>query len=420
MLDAHPEIGCPAEVGIPGLIANLGRVWWTVDSDVLSDRGRDPLETEQASVDDGRADGEVAAGRPEHSRLPELPAEAMTAIRKAVLAPMLYYCQRDGKKVYCDKSLDSVHHLEAVRQVFPATRYLLLFRHVMDTVASGIEASPWGFHAYGYTPFVHRSPDNFVAALVNYWLAHVDAALRWEEAHPACCQRILYEDLVRSPQRVLDAAFAFLGVTGTDAVLKDAFVRAQSAKGPGDYKVTFTSAVDPRSLGRGKRVPVEMIPPPLLAAANEKLEALGYERLDRGWNAEPAPTNGWAHQLGSSAARLTQLLSKVDLSAVTERRPVDTVALVAQDYESLRWVVDFSERTIRQGDGEVECVITGIAEDLASLLSGEVNAGVLLRSGRVRYLSADDNINDGEAIEATRLVTDTLGHGRQAPDAAGR
>ncbi len=51
----------------------------------------------------------------------------------------------------------------------------------MDTVASGIEASPWGFQAYGYAPYVQASPHNSVAALANYWLAHVTAAIEWEE-----------------------------------------------------------------------------------------------------------------------------------------------------------------------------------------------------------------------------------------------
>lgn len=417
ILDAHPKIGCPAEAGIPGLISHLGRVWWTIDSDVLDDRARDPLAKDEAGADLPGEAGTDGAARPQSSRLPRLPDVATAAIREAVLAPMRHYCQREGKRIYCDKSLDSVHHLEAVRQIFPATRYVLLVRHVMDTVASGIEASPWGFQAFGYLPFVQRSPDNFVAALVNYWTSHVHGALTWQQEHPELCHRVRYEDLVTDPVSVVGGIFSFLGVDHDPAVLERAFLRAPSAKGPGDYKVTFTSAVAPASIGRGKSVPVEMLPPPLLEAANDKLKALGYEPLGRAWNAEPSHTNGRERELNRSAARLGELLGKARLSAGAPRS-LDSFALVAQDDERLRWVVDLAAGTIRQGDGEVEWVITGTTEDLGLLLSGEVNPGVLLRSGRIRHLTAEDDRDPTDAIEAARVVLHTLGDVRARPDSA--
>jgi protein-tyrosine sulfotransferase len=412
ILDSHPEIGCPAEAGIPGLIANLGRVWWTIDADLVDDRTGDPLETHGPGegARDGADDGGV------NRQLPDLPAEAKAAIRAAATAPMHHYCAREGKRIYCDKSLDSVYCLEAVRQVFPETRHILLFRHVLDTVASGVEASPWGFNAYGYTQFIQRSPENFVAALVSYWVSHVDAALRWQEAHPGLCHCVRYEDLVTSPGPVVAKLCAFLHVDYDATVLTRALSHERSAKGPGDYKVTFTSTLDPRSIGHGKRVPVDMVPPPLLEAANEKLKALGYESLDRGWNIEPAQTNGRSLELDASGARLSKIIAEERVHAYTGDRPMDSFAVVAQDDERLRWIVDLTKGTIRQGDGEVECVITGTAEDLALLLSGEVNTGVLLRSGRVRYLSAREDAHPANAIEGVQVILETLGNGRRRGD----
>ena len=34
LLDAHREIGCPAEAGLPGLMSHMLRVWGTIDADI--------------------------------------------------------------------------------------------------------------------------------------------------------------------------------------------------------------------------------------------------------------------------------------------------------------------------------------------------------------------------------------------------
>jgi len=339
--------------------------------------------------------------------LGELSENAKCAVRNAVAAPMGYYCAREGKRMYCDKSLDSVHHLELVQKLFPETRCVLLFRHVMDTVASGIEASPWGFQAYGYLPFVQSSPGNFVAALVNYWLTHVDKALRWEEAHPELCLRVRYEDLVTAPRETITGILEFLGVEPELSVLEKAFERGRSADGPGDHKVTYTSRVHAASIGRGKRVPVEMIPPPLLEAVNGKLEELGYKSLSRAWNAEPAPQPGPAD--GSAwGARLADLMGAVELPASPNGDGPGCFAVVAQDHEELRWVIDPSIGEVRQGDGEVESVLTGTAEDLARMIADEVNLGMLIRSGRVRHLTAHEEVDAGELSRALKGVLELL------------
>jgi protein-tyrosine sulfotransferase len=379
ILDAHPEIGCPAEVGIPSLIQALGRVWWTIDG--------------------GEQDGKSLAN---------LPAVAKAAIRAATLAPMSHYGTRWGKRLYCDKSLDSVHHLGDVHELFPKARYVLLFRHMMDTIASGLEASPFGFRAYGYLPFVQRSPDNLVAALANYWLAHVDAALEWEKEHPELCRRLRYEDLVHAPDESAAAVFEFLGVANDSSVLERAFEKSRVAVGPGDYKITFTSGVDASSIGRGKTVPVSMLPPPLLEAANEKLDELGYEPLGAAWNAEPAVGSFGAHR-SLWAARLDAAMREASFEAAsTGDSAIGTFAIVATDSEELRWVVDARDGEVRQGDGDVDLVVTGTAEALVLMLSREENVGVLLRSGRIRHLTGREDVAPGEVARVMNRILDLL------------
>jgi hypothetical protein len=394
MLDAHPEVGCPAEAGLPGLMAHMAGLWMTVEADQNGDRrGEDPGAVRR----DADADGQLgvlkdgATGPQRVVPFGALPQDARDWIRQAVLQPMRRYAERGDKRLYVDKSLDSVLHLELVQELFPTTRYVLLFRHVMDTVASGIEASPWGFQAYGYAPYVQASPHNSVAALANYWLAHVTAAIEWEEKQPSCCHRVRYEDLVLRPEQTVADVLRFLGVSQDLSVLQRAFERAP-ARGPGDYKVGHTSRVHAQSIGHGKRVPVAMLPPPLLEAVNEKLEALGYDRLTASWNAEERSVDGGGETLW--ARRLCELMQSVHIPAGTEssismdQRPF---AFVAEDHRALRWIVDVESGGLTQGDGEVDSVITGTAEDLVLMLTGEENLGVLLRSGRIRHVTASED-----------------------------
>jgi protein-tyrosine sulfotransferase len=378
LLDAHPEIGCPGEAGIPSLIQDLGRVWWTIGCD-------------RNSAGEGFA---------------ELSDLAKTEIRRAVLAPMSDYCGREGKRIYCDKSLDSVDHLELVRELFPDARYVLLFRHVMDTVASGLEASPWGFQAYGYAPFVQASPGNLVVALANYWLTHVDKALRWQEDHPELCQRVRYEDLVRAPRETIVGILEFLGVGIDLSVLDKAFERARNTMGPGDHKVGYTSSVHASSIGHGKRVPVSLIPPPQLEAVNAKLSVLGYEELGPAWNAEPRLRGADAGSVWGE--RLAELMGGLQIAALSNGDGPGSFAVVAEDHAELRWVVEPLTGELRQGDGEVESVVTGTAEDLALMIAEQENLGVLLRSGRVRHLTARDGVPPDEVARTISGVLDLL------------
>jgi hypothetical protein len=262
---------------------------------------------------------------------------------------------------------------------------VLVFRHPMDTVASGVEASPWGFQAYGYVPYVQSSPGNAVAALASYWFDHVRGALDWEAQHPDICHRVRYEDLVLMPEETVRSVQCFLGVKEDLSVLRTAFER-DLLRGPGDYKVEHTSSVHLGSIGHGKRVPVGMLPPPLLKALNEQLEKLGYNQLDHSWNTAERIVDGGSR--GLWARRLLEFMSDLQLGAGTVK--VRTFAVVAEDHRMLRWVIDPATGSVEQGDGDVEGVLTGTAEDLVLMLTGEENLGVLIRSGRIRHVVADD------------------------------
>lgn len=384
LLDAHSEIGCPPEAGIPALMGHMAQVWATagLDTDCSSSAPTgDPGQNDRSKPKLGVGSLDAPATAMPQAGSATLSDEAVGWIRAATMEVMRRFCNARKKRVYVDKSLDSVYHLMTVERVYPDAQYIILYRHVMDTIASGLEASPWGFQAYGYAPYTQLSPGNSVAALAHYWLDHVSTALEWEKQAPESCLRVRYEDLVVSPEDCIVEIQRFLGTSPDLTVLERAFGR-DLLSGPGDYKVEHTIRVHRASVGHGKRVPVTMIPPALLDLINERLETLGYAKLDQSWNStereiEPAGKTVWEERL----------LALMDEASLTGCSTEDyAFAIVAEDRRALRWVVDVGSGSVTRGDGEVDAVLTGTAEDLMLMLSGIENLGLLVRSGRIRHV----------------------------------
>jgi hypothetical protein len=378
-------VACPAETGLPALIRQfVDIIWPSMLPGELGDGGETPL-----------------------------PEDLVEQTRRVVGIPMAYYCEREGKRIFCDKSLDSARSLSAVNQVFPEARYILVFRHVMDAVASGLDASPWGFDAFGYAPFVQASPGNLVQALASCWNSYAEAALSWEKEQPEKCLRVRYEDLVTRPRAVMTELFEFLGVEADLAVLSRAFAGGKALGDGMDYKVPFTSGVHAESIGSGRRVPVARIPPPLLEAVNEKMLALGYPALDEDWNSHGQATAGRSEAKAALAAAFEGLTGSSD-----KRRVGRSWAIIADDDDKLRWYLDAQTGEIRRGDGQVETALLGTAEDLVAFIDNTVNVGALVRAGRVRHFSSRKEVSTAEirqniaAILADVRGSQRDGHGR--------
>jgi protein-tyrosine sulfotransferase len=386
VLNAHPEICAPSEARIPLLLSRLHEVWAATNPWV------DPAVSEALGA---------------RSVMQATPAHVRAAMRRAATEPMQACCTREGKRIYCDKSLDTVHHLDVVQEIFPGTRCVMLYRHVMDVVDSGLEASPWGFQAYGYHEYAQGASHNWVAALARHWLANVEPALAWEARHPELCHRIRYEDLVADPETVIAGVLRFLGATPHDALVTRTFSSAQGEYGAGDHKLKFTRAVHEASVGRGKRVPVSMLPQGILDVINRPLTALGYPPLGPDWNSEPRAT---ASALRSVRERLLKLMSSARLEASVGAGDarLSTLAIVAEDDPELRWVVRFDSGEIQPGEGAVESVVMGTAGALVPLLSGEANAGELFRSGRIRHLRVTNEPASGGVRRELQILIDSI------------
>ena len=94
------------------------------------------------------------------------------------------YLARHGKKRYCDKSLGTARMAELLVRVYPGAKFLCLYRHPMDVIASGLEACPYGLQGYGFDPYIAATPGNAVWALARFWADNVSAIRAAEQQYP--------------------------------------------------------------------------------------------------------------------------------------------------------------------------------------------------------------------------------------------
>jgi hypothetical protein len=265
VLDAHPDLACPPETNLPGLCVQLATVWSLIEGAPLSaNRGDEP---------------------------PEIPAAAIAGVRETMDRMVGSYLVRRGKRRYCDKSLGTARYAPLLRRVYPQARFICLYRHPMDVIASGTEACPWGLNGYGFDPYIAATPGNAVMALASFWTDNVQAALTAEERFPDACLRLRYEDLVAAPEQTSAAVFEFLGVSAAPGITQACFSAERERFGPADHKIWYTSQITDDSVGRGWSVPAAMIAPQLLGVMNELAGRLGYLAVDGDWGTTGPPAD---------------------------------------------------------------------------------------------------------------------------------
>jgi protein-tyrosine sulfotransferase len=265
ILDAHSELACPPETNLPALCAQLATVWSLIEGAPLSaTRGDEP---------------------------PQIPEAAIAGVRETMNRMVGSYLARRGKKRYCDKSLGTARYAPLLARVYPQARFVCVYRHPMDVIASGLEACPWGLSGYGFDPYIAATPGNAVMALASFWADSVRAALAVEEEFPGQCVRVRYEDLVADPEAVVAGLFEFLGVAAAPGISEACFSAERERFGPGDHKIWYTAKVTADSVGRGWSVPVGMIAPPVLEVINQMSAKLGYLPVDGDWGTTAPPAD---------------------------------------------------------------------------------------------------------------------------------
>jgi hypothetical protein len=390
ILDAHPDLACPPETNIVRECASLGAIWGMLDP--ASEGGR-------------------------------LSEAASASIRATVDAVFGAYLTRRGKRRWCEKSLGSAHAAEPFLSLYPKTKFICLYRHCMDMIDSGLEATPWGLNGYGFDNFSVRFPGNSVAALAGYWCELTDSELDFEEQHKDRCYRVYYEELVSNPERVCAEIFSFIGVEYAAGIAEHCLDREPMEAGPGDHKIMATSRITADSVGRGTRVPAGRMPPGLRQVANGLLGRLGYALIDDDWvncahlpmvlpgRAEPTRADTTA---GGPAA---EMLARIDhamrervgprlqlpvtvghQASLGELKRVGIVAYCGAGQQARYWELDLDQAELRSDvytgldDLRVDWLLTGDAGTWSAVLAGEQNFATCIRSRALRYIAftADD------------------------------
>jgi hypothetical protein len=385
LLDSHPDIVSPPELNLSALLQHLVEVW---------------------------SNAELALGvaKPDASGAPPPPSdEVCKRARKAVDEIMKRYAHEVGASVYCDKSLTTVDQLQTVSRCYPRAPLIFLYRYPLDVIASGLEASRWGFNAFGFLPYINAMPGNFVAALANFWIDKVTRMLEFERSFEGAHARIYYELLCDDPAGTLAGLFELLDVEPDGAVIERTF-SSDHGRGPGDYKIDYTGAISVESIGRGSGLP-EHLAAQQVERINELLAELDYPDLAAAWRGDLAELLG-LRQAKKPAAdgrqiadSITQLLS----------RPGD-----GEPLEVHRDALPFELVIARAGRGEPGRVLID-ADAGAAVLNGRPDAGrprvrclgdVVLRvaAGQTTFGKA---VHDGEIRVERESVGDEDGEDRR-------
>lgn len=403
LLDAHPDLACPPETNLPAMAGQLATVWSLIEGAPLSaERGDEP---------------------------PSIPDAAIAGVRRTMDEMTGSYLARRGKKRYCDKSLGTARFAELLLRIYPEAKFLCLYRHPMDVIASGIEACPWGLNGYGFDPYIASTPGNAVWALASFWVDAASATLAAEERFAGSCHRVRYEDLVADPEAIVDGIFEFLGVLPAQGISGRCFSPDRERFGPADYKIWHTSQVSTKSVGRGWSVPSGMIPPQVRQALNGLTEKLGYLPVDEKWGTAAVPSDlrtvghgcrGGAARAAEPAGsgviggRLRTALTRVDTEFTRRWQACSKDAFMIVVMPSAaagagpesRWRVDLAGRTVtvltraEAEDDDTAWDIVGSDDAWLAVLDGHTNLGVALRHCDLRYCDTGEG---GPVLGSVRL-----------------
>jgi protein-tyrosine sulfotransferase len=367
LLDSHPDVTSPPELNLSALLAHVVEVW--------------------ARTNEARGIGSE----------PNAPiAEDICRRACQVVDPIMKACAANtSTTVFCHKSLTTVDHLQLVSQCYPRATFIFLYRYPFDFIASGIDASQWGYSAYGFAPYVAGNISNFVAGLGNYWIDRVSKMMEFERTCTADHARMYYELLCDDPKGSLSDLLAFLDLEPDDSLVDRTF-DIEHGHGPGDYKIDFTRGINVDSIGRGATIP-QLLAPNQVHQMNELLAALDYPSLEAGWRGnlarmlglESAPdTSRQAQRIAAEVVSVMAARPAGDV-ARTHRPFLPMNAVIRAGAGSDAWLVVGDDGRIAQADRpdsdtDARPRIRCSGDVLLPIPDGEMTLGQAIHDGRVR------------------------------------
>lgn len=212
---------------------------------------------EQSLTAWGNADGR--RGRPPSA----LAVSSTRAVAGSIITAVL---AREGKRRWCETCTAMPEAAEAFRGLYPAARFVCLYRSCGGFIRAVLDESPWGVTDPAFAPFSRTHPASTAAALAAYWATHTGSLLTFEQSHAQEALRVRFEDLATVRQDTARAVTSFL------AAASPAGGWARPEPGP-------PGAGEGRADGPETELPAGLIPPALLARVNVLLGQLGYPDL---------------------------------------------------------------------------------------------------------------------------------------------
>jgi hypothetical protein len=231
LLAGHPDLACTTGTGLLPLCEQAMATWRNAD------------------------------GRP--AGLPSsLACAATRALAASVITSIL---AREGKPRWAEIAAPSPRAAQTFLRLYPQTRFLCLYRACQGAIRASLDASPWGITDPAFAPFAAAYPASTVASLTAYWVTATGNLLDFEREHPQSCLRVRFEDLARTPHQTTENIMAFLSLAG----INDHAVPGQGSQ----------PQPTPQDTGSEVDIPVHLIPPGILAQANDLLRQLSYPAL---------------------------------------------------------------------------------------------------------------------------------------------
>lgn len=366
IVDTHPKIACPSHLYLGNLLENLNRM---VSGTIAQTQfGLDEEAQKQFAVNE---------------------------TREMVSKIMSRYIEAKNKQFWCEKTPMNLDYLSVLDTHFPDAKYICLYRHCMDVVHSSINLSKYRFLPE-HVPYVHRNPENIIAAMTENWLEKTERLLAFEAAHPDRCFRVKYESIVMQPEEILQPLFGFLQV-GWEEGLVDRVFQSEHDVGEGDGKAALSSNIRQNAVGKGLEVPRSGIPNKFLTGIDRLLGRLGYGSLDDYYsnNAPVVQHESQADKAYSDA--ISNVFENRFKGAIDRNRALYPMLdgvwkIIINGAVDKAWCIDLSKQQglIKQDDLSADFTLSLPATLLLDMVNGRRDAIEAFIQGEIQTVGVDD------------------------------
>lgn len=368
IMDTHSKIACPGHLYLGSLCEDLNR---TLFGTLAQTHG----------------------GRDEESKR----QYALSETRSMVVNIMQRYTAAKGKQIWCEKTPMNLEYLPVLEAHFPDAKYICLYRNCMDVVNSSLNMSKFRFLPE-HMPYVHRNPENIIAAMTENWLEKTGRLLEFEAAHPERCYRVKYESVVTQFEETLEPLFEFLGIDWEAGLSERVFSMAHDA-GEGDGKATLSSKIRQDSIGKGKEVPRSGIPNKFLPALDDLLGKLGYPALDDYYSQNnPSADSSKQKRETSEVSEISEIFEVRFMDAVKRNRHLYPTLqgvwkIIVTGVPNGVWIIDLSgqEGVIKPGDSRADFSLSLSAALLIDIMNGKRSSVEAINQGVIEITGVDDN-----------------------------